>query len=305
MSKNLVIVLGPTAIGKTALSIALAKHYDTEIISADSRQIYRQLQIGTAVPNSHELNTVKHHMVQHRSILEYYNASNYEIEALEILNELFKSKDIVFMCGGSMLYIDTLCYGIDDLPTIDPEVRKEVISRYEKEGIDSLRHELKRIDPEYYLTVDLKNYKRILHALEVYYMTGRKYSSFRSNTKKERDFNIIKIGLNINREELHKRINKRVDKMIEDGLVDEARSVYDYRESNALNTVGYKEIFEYFDGNITINEAIELIKRNSRRYARKQLSWFNRDSSISWFAPNELDKIIVHIDTEISQSISE
>jgi len=299
MKKTVVIILGPTAIGKTSLSITIANHYKTEIISADSRQIFKELSIGTAIPDSRQLNTVKHHLIQNHSIHEYYNASNFEIEALEIINAIFTSKDIAVMTGGSMLYIDTFCNGIDDLPTIDPEIRKNVIKKFDEQGIESLRHELKKIDPDYYQLVDLKNHKRILHALEVYYMTGKKYSSFRSNTKKERDFNIIKIGLNIDRKSLHERINVRVDKMIEEGLIEEARNLIPYKHLNSLNTVGYKELFDYFDEKISLHEAIELIKRNTRRYARKQLTWFNRDAEIGWFTPDQTEEIIQHIDAKL------
>jgi tRNA dimethylallyltransferase len=303
MKKTVIIILGPTAIGKTSLSITIANHYKTEIISADSRQIFKELSIGTAIPDSQQLNTVKHHLVQNHSIHEYYNASNFEMEALEIINSIFTKKDLVVMTGGSMLYIDTFCNGIDDLPTIDPEIRKNVINKFEEEGIESIRHELKKIDPEYYQHVDLKNYKRILHALEVYYMTGKKYSSFRSNTKKERDFGIIKIGLNIDRKTLHERINARVDKMIEEGLIEEARNLIKHKHLNSLNTVGYKELFDYFDEKISLPEAIDLIKRNTRRYARKQLTWFNRDTEIDWFTPDQLEEIIQHIDSKLISDV--
>jgi tRNA dimethylallyltransferase len=299
MAKTLIVILGPTAIGKTSISINIALHFNTEIISADSRQIYRELQIGTAVPDSHELHTVKHHLVQNHSIHDYYNASHFEIEVLSLLTSLFESNDTLVMTGGSMLYIDTLCNGIDDLPNVDPEIRKMVIAKFEKEGIEPLRLELKKIDPEYYQIVDLKNHKRILHALEIFYMTGRKYSSFRSNIKKVRNFNIIKIGLNTGRAILHDQINARVDKMIEAGLIDEARNFIEFRNLNALNTVGYKELFDYFDGNISLSEATELIKRNSRRYARKQLTWFNRDKEIHWFQPNQLNEIIQYLESKI------
>jgi tRNA dimethylallyltransferase len=303
MKKYVVIILGPTAIGKTSLSISIANHYKTEIISADSRQIFKELSIGTAIPDSQQLNTVKHHMVQNHSIHEYYNASNFEIEALECCNSIFAKKEIIVMTGGSMLYIDTFCNGIDDLPTIDPEIRQNVINTFEQEGIESIRHELKKIDPEYYQLVDLKNYKRILHALEVYYMTGKKYSSFRRNTKKERDFDIIKIGLNMDRKSLHARINNRVDKMMNDGLLQEARNLIDFKHLNSLNTVGYKELFDFFDEKISLNEAIDLIKRNTRRYARKQLTWFNRDTDICWFSPDQIEEIIQYIDSRVFSNV--
>jgi len=300
MSKTLIIIIGPTAIGKTALSIEVATHFHTEIISADSRQIFRELQIGTAIPSSQELHTVKHNMIQNHSIHEYYNASQFEIEALQIIQTLFETNDVVVMTGGSMLYIDAVCDGIDDLPTIDPDVRFDVISKYEKEGIDSLRIELKKIDPEYYQEVDLKNHKRIMHAIEIFYMTGKKYSSLRNNTKKVRDFNILKIGLDTDRKKVHATINQRVDQMIERGLVEEARSVYPFKKLNSLNTVGYKELFYYFDNLITLEEAIDLIKRNTRRYARRQLTWFRRDPAITWFQPGNTEDIINFLDHKIN-----
>jgi tRNA dimethylallyltransferase len=299
MPKTLIIILGPTSIGKTALSIQVAKYFKTEIISADSRQIYKELHIGTAIPNSQELHTVKHNLIQNHSIHDYYNASHFEAESLKLIKNLFSKKDCIVMTGGSMLYIDVVCHGIDELPPIDHEIRKNILERFKIEGIDSLRMELKRIDPEYYQKVDLKNHKRIMHALEIYYMTGNKYSSYRINTKKVREFDILKIGLNTDREKLHERINKRVDDMIKQGLVEEAKSVYSYKNLNSLNTVGYKELFDYFDNKITLEEAIELIKRNTRRYARRQLTWFNGDSEINWFNINETEKIIPFIKERI------
>ena len=303
MTKTLIIILGPTAIGKTDLSIEVAKHYNTEIISCDSRQIYKELSIGTAIPDSQQLHTVNHRMIQNHSITEYYNASDYEVEAMKNIEEVFDSHDQAIMSGGSMMFIDVVCNGIDDLPTIDPEIRKEIIQRFEKDGLDPLRVELKRIDPEYYSIVDLKNHKRILHALEIFYMTGKKYSELRTNTKKKRDFDIIKIGMNTDRSILHKRINARVDKMIEEGLIEEVRAVCPFRQLNSLNTVGYKELFEYFDNNITLDDAIELIKRNSRRYARRQLTWFNKDKEIKWFEPNQTQEIINYLDSTIREKL--
>lgn len=291
MDKTLIIILGPTAIGKTSISIEAATLLNTEIISADSRQIFRELSIGTAVPDSQQLNIVKHHMVQNHSIHEYFSASNFEVEALEIISSIFEKKDYAIMTGGSMLYIDALCNGIDDLPTIDTDVRKNIIDRFEKEGLEPLRFELKKIDPEYYETSDIKNPKRVMHALEIFYMTGKKYSSLRTNTKKQRDFNIVKIGLNTERKILHERINLRVDEMIKNGLVEEARSVYEFKNLNSLKTVGYKELFSYFENEIDLTTAIDLIKRNSRRYARKQLTWFNADPEIIWFDPADNNKI--------------
>ncbi len=299
MDKTLIIILGPTAVGKSSLSIELAKLYNTEIISADSRQIYKELSIGTAVPDSQELNTVKHHCIHNHSMHDYFSASDFEVEALEILDSIFKMNNIAVMTGGSMMYIDALCNGIDDLPSIDHEIRNQLITRFEKEGIEPLRFELKKIDPEYYNTSDIKNPKRILHALEIFYMTGKKYSSLRTNTKKQRNFNIVKIGLNTDRKILHEKINLRVDEMINKGLVEEARSVYQFRHLNSLKTVGYRELFGYFDNEYDLATAIELIKRNSRRYARRQLTWFNRDKEINWFNPEDKAKIFSFIDNLI------
>jgi len=301
MDKTLIVILGPTGIGKTALSLKIALKYNTEIISADSRQIFKELHIGTATPDSQQLHTVNHNFIQSHSIHDYYNASKYEIEVIDKLKQLFKIYNEVVMTGGSMLYIDAVCNGIDDLPPIDQKIRNEVIQRFEKEGLDSLRLELKKIDPVYYAKADLKNHKKIIHALEIFYMSGKKYSSFMTKIKKQRDFNIIKIGLNTDRAILHERINKRVDQMIADGLLDEARSVYQYKHLTTMNTVGYRELFDYFDNKTTLEKAVELIKRNSRRYARRQLTWFNKDKSITWFEPNEEDKIIEFVDNRLKE----
>lgn len=292
MNKNLILVLGPTGIGKTIIGIQIANYFHTEIISADSRQIYRELNIGTAKPSEEELAAAKHHFIGHKSIQDYYNAYMFEIEALEEIDKIFVKKNTVLMVGGSMLYIDAVCNGIDDLPTIDAEIRENLKERFQKEGLESIRKELLKIDPEFYNKVDLKNHKRILKALEVYYMTGKPYSSLLTNKKKERPFHIIKIGLNMPREELYEKINKRVDLMIEKGLIEEAQRFYQQKGLNALNTVGYKELFEYFKGNIAKDKAIELIKRNSRHYAKRQLTWFKRDDAIHWFHPSEAENII-------------
>lgn len=299
MSKNLIVILGPTGIGKTDLSIDIAKELNTCIISSDSRQVYKELKIGTAVPSDKQLREVKHYFIANKSIYDYYNASQFEFEVIDLLNELFETTNNVLMVGGSGMYIDAVCNGIDDLPTIDDEIRQNLLSRLDNEGIDSLRMELHKIDPDYYLTADVKNPKRILKALEVFIMTGKPYSSFLKNNKKQRSFNIIKIGLNIDRQKLYERINLRVDIMIENGLVDEAHKFYKDRNLNALNTVGYKELFEYFDNKITLDKAVELIKRNSRHYAKRQLSWFNRDKSITWFSPSEKKEIIDFIYSKI------
>lgn len=290
--KNLVVILGPTGIGKTELSIEIAKILDTEIISADSRQIYGELSIGTAAPNFQQLHTVKHHLVQEISIHNYFNVSHFEQMAIKRLNNIFEKHDNAVMAGGSMMYIDVVCKGIDDIPDIDIDTRNQIWERYEKEGLEPLRFELKKIDPDYYEIADLKNPKRIIHALEIYYMTGKPYTSFLTRQKRTRDFNIIKIGLNTDRTILYNNINRRVDKMVEAGLIDEAKGLYPYRHLNSLNTVGYRELFNHFDGSITLDEAIEQIKANSRKYARKQLSWFRRDKEIHWFEPSQKDDII-------------
>lgn len=298
---TLLVVLGPTGIGKSALSIQLAKHYKTDIISADSRQFYKELSIGTAVPAAHELQEVPHHFIQFKSVTEYYNVSNFETDALQLVAELFKSRNIVVLAGGSMMYIDTICKGIDDIPTVDPEVRNGVLKWYEETGIEELRRRLMEVDPEYYSIVDLNNHKRMLHAVEIYQMTGVPYTSFRTRTIRQRPFRIIKIGLNQDRTALYERINARVDLMMEAGLLEEARQVYEFREYNSLNTVGYKELFGYFDGLYSLDEAVDLIKRNSRKYARKQLTWFRRDQEIHWFEPWQLTEIIQLVDRIVGE----
>ncbi len=248
MQKTLVVLTGPTGIGKTKTGIEIATHFNTEIISADSRQIFKELHIGTAVPSKAELNTINHHFIQTHPITEYYNASRYETEALALIENLFQKYNLLLMVGGSMLYIDAVCKGIDIMPDVDQEIRLKLKIRLETEGLESLRLQLKKLDPEYYLQVDLKNPNRIIHALEICIMTGKPYSSFRSNPKKIRSFNIIKIGLDCNRDELHNRINKRVDQMVDAGLEEEARLLFHLKHLNSLNTVGYREFFDYFDG---------------------------------------------------------
>jgi len=301
MPKFLIILLGPTGVGKTDLSIELAKYYHTEIISCDSRQIYKEMSIGTAVPDQQTLESVPHHFIQSHSIHDYYNASKFEIEVLEKLELLFQKKEIVVMTGGSMMYIDALCKGIDDLPEVDEELRKSLTQRLESEGIESLRNELRYHDPIYYNQVDLRNPKRILHALEICLMTGSPYSSFRTNQPKKRPFHIIKLGLNLDREVLYTRINERVEKMFREGLEIESLNLYPFRHLNSLNTVGYRELFDYFDGNITLTEAREKIKANSRKYARKQLTWFRRDPEITWFTPAMKDEIIEFTNRQLQQ----
>ena len=298
MPKTLIIITGPTGIGKTTTGIALARHLNTEIVSADSRQIFKELTIGTAVPSKIELKAVKHHFIHSHSIHNNYNASKFETEMMALLNELFQRFNNIVMVGGSMLYINAICKGIDTMPDADPEIRQSLKNQLKTEGIESLRLQLRKLDPEYYSKVDLKNPARIIHALEICLMTGKTYSSFRSNPQKERPFNILKIGLNCDREKLHNRINKRVDNMVIAGLEDEARQVYQLKHLNALNTVGYREWFDFFDGNTTREKAIELIKRNSRRYARKQLTWFRNDPEMNWFEPRQTNEIIKFVESK-------
>lgn len=292
MKKTLVILLGPTGVGKTELCLSLAEELNTEIVSCDSRQFFRELKIGTAAPTEAQMQRVKHHLVGNLSIFDYYSCGRFEIDALKKLDELFQSKEVVLMTGGSMLYIDAICKGIDDIPNVDQELRDSLHERYANEGINNILAELKLLDPEYYDMVDKKNHKRIIHALEICLTSGKTFSSFRKETAKERPFDIIKIGLNLPREELYERINRRVDIMFEEGLMEEAKTYYPHRNLNSLNTVGYKELFEYFDGNWDLDFAKNMIKQNSRRYAKKQLTWFNRDKDINWFRPNQQEEIL-------------
>lgn len=292
MKKTLVILLGPTGVGKTELCLSLAEELNTEIVSCDSRQFFRELKIGTAAPTEAQMQRVKHHLVGNLSIFDYYSCGRFEIDALKKLDELFLSKDVVLMTGGSMLYIDAICKGIDDIPNVDQNLRDSLHERYANEGIDNILSELKLLDPEYYDLVDKKNHKRIIHALEICLTSGKTFSSFRKETAKARPFDIIKIGLNLPREELYDRINKRVDIMFEEGLMEEAKKFYPHRNLNSLNTVGYKELFEYFDGNWELDFAKNMIKQNSRRYAKKQLTWFNRDKDINWFRPDQQKEIL-------------
>ena len=300
MHKHLIVLTGPTGIGKSITGISLAQHFKTQIISSDSRQIFREMTIGTAVPNQNELATVKHHFVHSHSIFENYNVSKYETEAINTINSAFENNNILLLVGGSMLYIEAVCNGIDAMPDVDPEIRKILMEKLENEGLESLRLQLKVLDPEYYKTVDLKNPNRIIHALEISIMTGKPFSSFRTNNKRIRPFSIVKIGLDCNRNELHKKINLRVDQMITAGLETEAGSLYTFKHLNALNTVGYREFFDFFDGKITREKAIELIKRNTRRYARKQLTWFRNDPEMFWFEPEQINQIINFIENKIN-----
>lgn len=292
---TLVVITGPTAVGKTALCIKLAKHYGIPIINADSRQIYRELRIGTASPSDEQLREVKHYFIGSIGIDDYYNASLYEQDVLRVLDEQFCHSPIQLLTGGSMMYIDAVCNGIDDIPTIRDDIRNEMKRRYAEEGLEALCADLQRLDPEHYAVVDRKNYRRVIHALEICYQTGQTYTSFRKQERKQRPFRIVKIGLNRERDELYQRINSRVDQMMTDGLLDEARSLYDKRSNNALNTVGYKEMFAYLDSTWTLDEAIERMKGNTRRYARKQLTWFRRDTEMQWFHPKQQEDILNYI----------
>jgi len=290
--KTLIVLTGPTAVGKTAVSLDIAKHFGIPVINADSRQIFKELKIGTARPTETEMQEVRHYFVGTLSIDDYYSASLYEQQVLELLDKEFQSHDYALLSGGSMMYIDAVCDGIDDIPTIDDNTRALMKQRLKEEGLEALVEELKRLDPEYYEIVDRQNPRRVVHALEICVMTGKTYTSFRKRSKKERPFRIIKIGLDRPREELYNRINARVDKMMSDGLLDEVKALYPEKELNALNTVGYKELFDYLDGRWPLKEAVERIKGNTRRYARKQLTWYKKDEQIRWFHPDDKHSII-------------
>lgn len=291
MTKTLIVLLGPTGVGKSDLSIDIARELDTSILSCDSRQIYKEMYIGTAVPEKEQLAAVPHFFIRTISVEDYYNSWQFEQQALEQIRRLFVEKEVVLMTGGSMMYIDAVCKGIDDIPTIAPELRAELMKKYEEEGLEPIKAILKELDPVFYEVVDLNNAKRVLHAVEVCRMAGRPYSSLRMNIPKDRGFDIIKIGLNRDKGELYERIDRRVDQMLAAGLEAEARGLYHLRHLNSLNTVGYKEFFDYFDGLTDYDEAVRLIKRNSRRYAKKQLSWFRRDQDIHWFHPEQKEEI--------------
>ena len=295
MKKTLIVITGPTAVGKTALCLDIAKHFGIPIINADSRQIYRELKIGTAAPTEDQLRQVRHYFVGTLALTDYYSASMYEEQVMQLLGELFQSSDYALLTGGSMMYIDAVCNGIDDIPTVDDKTRNALKQRLADEGLDALCEQLRELDPEHYEVVDRKNPRRVVHALEICLMTGRTYTSFRTNARKERPFRIIKIGLTRDREVIYNRINQRVDDMMQAGLLDEARSLYHLRHLNALNTVGYKEMFTYLDGTWTLDEAIERLKGNTRRYACKQLTWYKRDPEMTWFSPDDKQLILNHI----------
>ncbi len=291
-SKELIVIAGPTAIGKTSLAVEIAENTGTEIISSDSRQIYREMSVGTAVPSAEYLRRVKHHFIHVKSIQDYYNASLYETEVLALLRQLFRLYDKVVMTGGSGLYIDAVRFGIDDLPEMDRHIRARIQEQFRTEGIESLQTDLKRLDPESWARIDLKNPKRLQKALEITLITGKPYSSFLTASRKTRDFSFRLIALDRPREELYENINRRVLEMIDKGLVEEARKLYPFRKNNALNTVGYKELFEHFEEKTSLDEAIERIRANTRKYARKQLTWFRKDPEWNWFHPDDREDIL-------------
>ena len=308
--KTLLVVTGPTAVGKTVLCLELARHYGIPVINADSRQIFRDMKIGTAAPAEAQLRQVRHFFVRELGLDEYYSASMYEQQVLALLERLFQTSDYALLAGGSMMYIDAVCNGNDDIPTVDDETRALMKRRLADEGLEALCEELRRLDPDHWAVVDRKNPRRVVHALEICHMTGRTYTSFRVRERTHtshlspltspsgRPFRIVKIGLNRPREELYERINRRVDQMMEQGLLDEARRLLPYRHLNALNTVGYKEMFAYLDGIWSLDEAVERMKGNTRRYARKQLTWFKRNPMVRWFSPDQKEDIINYIDQQ-------
>ena len=293
--KTLIVVTGPTGVGKTEATLRLAEHFGVPVINADSRQIFSEIPIGTAAPTAAQQARVRHYFVGNHHLEDYYSASLFEEDVLKIINEA--SSKVSLLSGGSMMYIDAVCKGIDDIPTIRPEVRQEMMQLLESEGLEKMCELLHEWDPEHWAVVDRNNPRRVIHALEICKQTGRTYTSFRSNTIKERPFNIIKIGLNRDRETLYQRINQRVLQMIDDGMIEEAQRVYPKRMLNSLNTVGYKELFEYLDGLTTLDEAIFKIQSNTRRYARKQLTWYKRDAEMTWFAPDNIEEILNYLST--------
>lgn len=298
--KTLIVVLGPTGVGKTELCLSLAEHLAIPIINADSRQIFAELPIGTAAPTAEQQQRVKHYFVGNHHIEDYYSAAQYETDVMNLLQEdIFKNHDVALLTGGSMMYIDAVCKGIDDIPTVRDDIRTWMKQRLEEEGLEALVEELHKMDPEHWAIVDRKNPRRVVHALEICHQTGKTYTSFRTAEKKQRPFRIIKIGLNRDRAELYDRINQRVLTMMDEGLEAEARSVYPQKGLTSLRTVGYKEMFSYFDGEIDRDEAIRQIQSHSREYMRKQLTWFKRDTTIQWFHPDQQEEILAYIDKEI------
>ena len=293
--KTLIVIVGPTGVGKTELCLKVAEAFGTVIVNADSRQIFKDIPVGTAAPTIAERRRIRHFFVGNLHIDQYYNASMFENDVIALLDTLFKEKDYVIMSGGSMMYVDAVCNGIDDIPTVDTATRSKVMREYEEKGLDYICGRLEELDPGYYSIVDKRNPKRVIHAVEICLSTGRTYTSFRVNAKKDRPFNIIKVGLTLDREQLYERIDGRVDRMVADGLIQEAEKMYPYRNLNSLNTVGYKELFDYFDGKCTLEEAVFRIKCDTHKYCRKQLTWFKRDKDIHWFSPNNVEEIINYI----------
>ena len=290
--KTLVVITGPTGVGKTAVAIRLARDLGTEIVSADSRQIFRDIPIGTAAPTAVELAAVRHHFVGILGLDDYYSAAQFEVDALRVIDGIFRDHDYAVMCGGSMMYVDAVCKGIDQLPTISDHVRADVARRLADNGADAMREELRRLDPDYYAQVDLNNVKRVAHAVEICLEAGKPYSSLRTGAVKQRPFRIVKIGLNLPREQLFDRINRRVLKMLDEGLEEEAHRVYPLRHFNALNTVGYKEMFAYFDGVMDRPTAVARLQKNTRVYAKKQLTWYAKDAGMHWFAPDDYEEML-------------
>ncbi|TDQ07427.1 tRNA (adenosine(37)-N6)-dimethylallyltransferase MiaA [Pedobacter metabolipauper] len=300
-NKTLIVIAGPTAIGKTALAIALAKQFSTEIISADSRQFFREMEIGTAKPSAEELAAAPHHFINSHSVNTLFSTGDFEIEALKLMEVLFREKDQLIMVGGSGLYIDAVCNGLDKLPETNLEIRAKLNKLFTEEGIEPIRKQLSTYDPEYFEKVDQSNPQRMIRGLEFFLSTKQKLSSFLTNSKKQRPFNIIKIGLNTERSKLYQRINLRVDQMMEAGLLKEVKSLQSFRSFNALNTVGYSELFAYLDNQIGLNEAVDKIKQNTRRFAKRQLTWFRRDDSTAWFEPNDIDAVTTYINQKITK----
>jgi tRNA dimethylallyltransferase len=298
-AKTLIVVVGPTAVGKTAMAIKLAQHFNTEIVSADSRQFFKEMEIGTAKPSEKELNQATHHFINSHSIDTLFSTGDFEVEALQVLNQIFQKNDIAIMVGGSGLYIDAVCNGLDKLPDIDMSIREDLNERFAREGISFVQQALQEYDPEYYSKVDQSNPQRMIRGVEFFLSTGQKLSSFLTQSKKNRPFRIIKIGLNMERSLLYDRINTRVDEMLNAGFLNEVKSLKAFRSYNALNTVGYSEIFDYLDGNITLQEATDKIKQNTRRFAKRQLTWFRKDQSTRWFEPSQTGETIEYIQQNI------
>ena len=298
-NKFLIIIAGPTAVGKTAVAIAIASHFDTEIISADSRQVYKELSIGVARPSEEELKAVKHHFIASKSVHDYYSAGEYERECMALLDTLFRIKNIVVMCGGTGLYIKAVCDGFDEIPEVGSEIREQLNAELEKSGIEPLQKRLEQLDPETFATMDIQNSQRVIRALEVCIGSGMPFSAFRKGKKEKRNFTPVKICLNTNKEELYRRIDHRVDGMMQKGLLEEAKAIYPYKNNNALQTVGYKELFDHFDGIISLDEAVEKIKQHTRNYAKRQLTWFRKDKAFTWFEPGETSNIIQFINSQM------